>query len=91
MLPPLHHAYIIPFVPSGFWPRLMSRVLSDKTIIQLAKDGCNIDDRGIYTLHTHCLSLSYPLSLWFRLASINMDKMASGTNTAVWESKPHDY
>ena len=46
VLPPLRHAYIIPFVPSGFWPRLMSRVLSDKTIIQLAREGCNIEEDG---------------------------------------------
>ena len=46
VLPPLRHAYIIPFVPSGFWPRLMSRVLSDKTMIQLERNGCNIEDNG---------------------------------------------
>ena len=45
-LPPLHYAYLIPFVPSGFWPRLMSRLLSDKSIMQLAKEGCCLAEEG---------------------------------------------
>ena len=60
MLPSLRHTYIIPFVPSGFWPRLMSRLLSDKSIKQLARDGCNITEDGTCSLvlySVHCIPL----------------------------------
>ena len=47
-LPPLRHAFLLAFVPSGFWPRLMSRLLSDRSIFRLAQKGCGLTDRGMY-------------------------------------------
>ena len=45
-LPPLRHAYIVPFIPNGFWPRLMSRLITDNSITELAREGCAIPLTG---------------------------------------------
>ena len=61
-LPPLRHTYIVPFIPSGFWPRLMSRILTDHTIIQLAKEGCGITNNGarVCVCDLICIRASQP-------------------------------
>ena len=46
MLPPLRHCYVIPFIPSGFWPRLISRLLTDPSIVYLATEGCGLTEDG---------------------------------------------
>ena len=43
---PLRHCYMVPFIPSGFWPRLISRLLTDSTIIELAREGCGLSEDG---------------------------------------------
>ena len=37
---------IVPFIPSGLWPRLISRLITDPAILQLAKAGCGITPEG---------------------------------------------
>ncbi len=46
LLPPLRHVYIVPFIPSGFWPRLISRLLTDGSITSLARTGCGLAEDG---------------------------------------------
>ena len=87
MLPPLRHTYIVPFVPSGFWPRLMSRLLSDKSILQLAREGCNITEDGRQwererererERESSFLSLSLPPSLFPDATQLNWVKWREG-------------
>ena len=43
--------YLVPFIPSGFWPRLISRLLTDVSLLQLAKNGCGLADDGMLYLN----------------------------------------
>ena len=73
----------------------MSRVLSDKTIVQLARDGCNITDNGMYNeimRGVECnTSLPTPSLLpLYRHSPAKLAEVASGPHSAVWEPDPDD-
>ncbi len=58
LLPPLRHVYIVPFIPSGFWPRLISRLLTDGSVTSLARIGCGLSENGQLSAHMLCLYCS---------------------------------
>ncbi len=82
-LPPLRHVYIVPFIPSGFWPRLISRLLIDPSITQLAKTGCGLTKEGGRCLLyiTHCMIICC-----CRFRSVVLDKMAYWRYITIWQS-----
>jgi Leucine-rich repeat (LRR) protein/GTPase SAR1 family protein len=43
----LYRIYLIPFHPSGFWPRLVSRILTDKSIQRTIKQLIKVEDNAI--------------------------------------------
>ncbi|XP_019849257.1 PREDICTED: leucine-rich repeat serine/threonine-protein kinase 1-like [Amphimedon queenslandica] len=100
-LPPLRHTYLLAFVPSGFWPRLMSRVLSDPSIMRLAQVGCGLTDeecrllkwtkwRTGMILRFGNVTLLSMEELSGKLFTGNGTKMAIMKDGGRWEEHPLD-
>ena len=46
-LPPLHHLFVVPYIPSGFWTRLIARIVGDASLVDVVKACFNLKAPGV--------------------------------------------
>jgi Leucine-rich repeat (LRR) protein/serine/threonine protein kinase/ankyrin repeat protein len=82
----LYRIYLIPFHPSGFWPRLVSRILTDKSIYRTIKQSVKLKDDA---LQWSCWQRGLYLEV-YGVAVLSMEKYPVANLSHRWQERHHE-